>query len=181
VKPGNERGVNQSAGHQHSPLTLFSPHCKAAWCSPLGAAPHFKLALRHLLCRSAPRAAPRPSPTPTGLVGSVLTGSRRQPPAQQLHTSATLLPMARVFSKAYRSDEPAMTSLARVYAGGGSALLFWSTGGLRCQCSLPTIGRAGLPTATACPPFLAPLCCWTACRRECDQSQGVLGLREPRY
>ncbi len=27
--------------------------------------------------------------------------------------------MARVYSKAYRSDEPAMTSLARVYAGEG--------------------------------------------------------------
>ena len=31
--------------------------------------------------------------------------------------------MARVYSKAYRSDEPAMTSLARVYAGEGSCCL----------------------------------------------------------
>ena len=29
--------------------------------------------------------------------------------------------MARVYSKAYRSDEPAMTSLARVYAGGAGS------------------------------------------------------------
>ena len=35
-----------------------------------------------------------------------------------LHSSCLAEHMARVYSKAYRSDEPAMTSLARVYAGG---------------------------------------------------------------
>lgn len=46
--------------------------------------------------------------TPVQRAGS--TGSRWFSASRCLH-------MARVYSKAYRSDEPAMTSLARVYAG----------------------------------------------------------------